>query len=97
MTASLTCLATFTAKKDCEKKLKEALTALVEPTRQEAGCISYTLHQGSENPLLFAVIEHYKDKAAFDFHSEQPYLLKLKDILPELVDDLAINTYINCA
>lgn len=66
MITSLTCLATFTAK-DCENKLKEALTALVEPTRQEAGTHRTTASRRSENPLLFAVIEHYKDKAAFDF------------------------------
>lgn len=97
MTTAFTCLATFTAKDNLQDKLKEILISLVDLTRKETGCISYTLHQGSENPLLFSVIEHYKDEAAYEFHNAQPYLLKLKEVLPELVDQAVINTYTTCA
>lgn len=93
MSTEYICLATFTAKEDQCGKLKEILTSLVHETRKEPGCIKYTLNQGTENKNLFSVIEYYKDEAAFIFHHHQPYLLHLKEVLPELVDAAAINTY----
>lgn len=93
MSTEFICLATFTAKEDQCEKLKEILTSLVSETRKEPGCVKYTLNQGTENKNLFSVIEYYKDEAAFNYHSNQPYLLHLKKTLPELVDTAAINTY----
>lgn len=97
MSTEFICLATFTAKeKQCEK-LKEILTSLVNETRKEPGCVRYTLNQSTENKNCFSVIEYYKDEAAFNYHSNQPYLLHLKEVLPELVDAVAINTYAEIA
>lgn len=93
MSTEFICLATFTAKENQSEKLKETLTSLVTETRKEPGCVKYTLNQGTENKNFFSVIEYYKDEAAFNYHSNQPYLLNLKEVLPDLVDTAAINTY----
>lgn len=41
--------------------------AHVAATRAEPGCLSFELRQ-SENPLVFDVAEHFRDRAAFDAH-----------------------------
>ncbi len=67
-------IATITAKADKIEELKAELLKLVELTTQEPGCIQYILHQEIENPQIFRFYEQFKDKEAFDFHSNQPYI-----------------------
>lgn len=94
--APFTCVASFVAIPGCEAALEAALLAMIAPTRAEAGCISYQLHQSLENPALFSMIEHFKDQAAFELHSQQPYLLALREQLPRLALSVSINTYKTC-
>jgi len=87
------CIATFTAKPEKTDVLIEKLSALVPLTRAEDGCITYVLHKGIGNTNLVVMFEKYKDQAAYDFHSKQPYLLQLIDELPEFVDDVSIELF----
>ena len=48
--------------------------ALVDSTRKEDGCISYTLLQDAYNPTIFTFYEEYKNIDAVRFHSSQQYL-----------------------
>lgn len=92
----LTCVAHFVAIAGQEAALKSALLGMLEPTRAEAGCLSYHLHQSLENPALFTMIEHFQDQAAFDLHSQQAYLLALKEQLPALTTSVSVHTYKTC-
>lgn len=92
----LICVASFIAAAGQEAALKNALLAMLEPTRAEAGCLSYNLHQSLENPALFTMIEHFLDQAAFDLHNQQPYLLALKEQLPALTCSVSVQTYKTC-
>lgn len=71
---AVVCVATFVAKDGKADELLQALSALVEPTRQELGCLRYEPNQNLENPSEFVLIEKFVDRAAFDLHSKQPYL-----------------------
>ena len=53
---------------------KEIAKALVDSTRKEEGCISYTLLQDVYNPTIFTFYEEYKNMDAVKFHSSQQYL-----------------------
>ncbi|HBB7077254.1 TPA: antibiotic biosynthesis monooxygenase [Legionella pneumophila] len=89
-------VATFTAKPGKASALREALSNLLEPTRREEGCLSYTLHENLDNPNIFTMIERFKNKHAFDTHSNEPYVLHFKEnVLSELVDSnsISINLY----
>lgn len=94
---TFTCIAQFTAYAGQEHALQAALMALIEPTQQEAGCISYHLHQSRDNPAHFTMVEYFKDAAAFEYHSQQPYLQDLRAKLPQLAEHINVTTYQLCA
>ncbi|PXA72896.1 putative quinol monooxygenase [Vibrio sp. 11986-1-5] len=40
-------------------------------TLEEAGCITFSVTENSENPLRFDVYEEFTDKAAFEHHQKR--------------------------
>lgn len=52
-----------------EEEVKSILAGLVEPTRQEAGCIQYELLQNNTEPNNFVLLEEWETQAALDGHS----------------------------
>lgn len=70
----LTVLARFKAKADKIDAAKAALSALLEPTHQEAGCINYDLHQDHQDPSHFFLYENWQDKSLLDAHLQSPHL-----------------------
>lgn len=67
-------LALFVAVPGKEAELAEALSALIEPTRKEAGCIRYDLVQGLGKPTEFAFIEEWESAAHLDAHSQTEHV-----------------------
>ncbi len=51
-----------------------AARAAMQATRQEPGCISYTLSADLEDASLFHVFEEWKNQAALDGHFAQPHM-----------------------
>ncbi len=69
--------ATLTAQPGKEQILRDALLAMIEPTKKEPGCISYILHEDPKNPATFWFFEIYKNQAATDFHMKSPHFAAL--------------------
>jgi quinol monooxygenase YgiN len=61
-------IARVTAQLDKIAALRTVLAALVEPTRQEPGCLSYILAQDRQQPAEFVFIEEWASEAAIDGH-----------------------------
>jgi quinol monooxygenase YgiN len=87
----VTVVATFQAHPGKETELKNALLGLVAPTRKEAGCINYDLHQSTEDAGKFLFHENWTTKAALDAHLQNthiqvllPRLSKLAVGMPEI-------------
>lgn len=59
---------TFIAKEGCEATMKELLSAMVEPSKAEDGCIFYDIFQYKDNPRKFMAVETWRDDAALDGH-----------------------------
>ncbi len=59
---------TFIAKEGCEAKMKELLTAMVEPSKKEDGCLLYNIFQYENNPRKFMAVETWADEKALDGH-----------------------------
>jgi quinol monooxygenase YgiN len=59
---------TFIAKEGCEDKMKELLTAMVEPSKKEDGCIFYDIFQYIDNKRKFSAVESWRDNEALDGH-----------------------------
>lgn len=87
---AVTVIATIKAKPGKEAATQKALLALIKPTRAEAGCINYDLHQLSDDPKVFVFHENWKSKEDLDEHLAKPHLVeflgKVDDLLAEPVD-----------
>ena len=57
------------AKPGQEDAVKEALLSLVEPTRKEAGCLCYNLHQSKSDPTMFMFYEQWASQKDLDAHT----------------------------
>ena len=90
MSEEIICIAQFIAKEEKKDQLKLSLIELLEPTRNENGCLSYTLHENIENPNILTVIENFKNKEAFDLHGQQPYLVNFKNIVGDLASSAEV-------
>ncbi len=63
MSTPLTLIATITAAPGHAEALERELRALVAPSRAEAGCLQYDLHQDRHDSHLFYMIEQWRDDA----------------------------------
>ncbi|TQS70106.1 antibiotic biosynthesis monooxygenase [Rhodobacteraceae bacterium] len=58
----------------CEGVLKQSLVALIAPTRAEAGCIRYELHEARGHPGRFLFYEVWETQAHLDAHAASAHL-----------------------
>ncbi len=68
-----------------EDELVAAMTAVVGPTRAEEGCLEYELHQSTEVPTRFLMIERWASPEALARHLETPHIKALFARAPEIV------------
>ncbi|NJM60334.1 MAG: antibiotic biosynthesis monooxygenase [Oscillatoriales cyanobacterium RU_3_3] len=66
--STLRAVARLTAFPDKVEELKSLLLSIIEPTRQEAGCIQYELLQNQADPTDFTFVEEWETKALLDAH-----------------------------
>ncbi len=57
-----------------EAVLEEAARACITLTRQEAGCLDYTLHRDRAEASRFVFVETWETEAALDAHMRAPHL-----------------------
>ncbi|HMO81281.1 MAG TPA: putative quinol monooxygenase [Pyrinomonadaceae bacterium] len=73
------------SKEDRTEETREILLGLIEPTRAEAGCIMYELHQNAADPTDLTFIEEWTDDAALDAHLQTTHIAGAIDKLRELL------------
>lgn len=83
----VTVVALFRAKPDKIEQACQVLTALLEPTRQEQGCINYDLHQNTDDPCRFVFYENWTSSADLDNHAKSDHLKVMRDQADELFAD----------
>jgi quinol monooxygenase YgiN len=64
-----------------EEAVKEALLAMVEPTRKEAGCLCYNLHQSKSDKAQFIFYEQWAGQAALDAHRKTAHMKAMQKAL----------------
>ncbi|WP_338848944.1 putative quinol monooxygenase [Massilia sp. W12] len=67
-------VARIIARPGAQDALKQILQSLLEPSRQDAGCLSYHLHVNKENPCEFVMLEEWRDDVAIDAHFGTPHI-----------------------
>jgi len=78
MSQPFTAIATLIAKPGQQDALEQHLRALVEPTRAEAGCGQYDLHQDLANPLAFYMIERWSSDEALQAHDASAHIQQFR-------------------
>ncbi|MBN4858120.1 antibiotic biosynthesis monooxygenase [Citrobacter freundii] len=80
-------IAVLKAKPGKNDALKQALQALLLPTRREPGNIEYALFQLRDTPDVFYVRESWRGQAGLDKHIALPhfqaFILQMNDLLAE--------------
>ena len=67
-------VATFKAKEGKEAELLEGLRELAQNTHNEAGCLTYALHEETLDPGRYILVENWTSQVALDAHFVQPYI-----------------------
>ncbi|MGA8987579.1 putative quinol monooxygenase [Aeromicrobium sp.] len=78
---SIHVVAVITAKPGSQDVVRDALTALVAPTRDESGCIAYVLSESSVAPGTFITVEEWEGPENLDSHLETPHVQSALSVL----------------
>jgi quinol monooxygenase YgiN len=64
------------------------LSELAVASRKEPGCLSYEPHRGLSEPAQFAIVEHYRDEAAFKAHVASEHFGRIArgEVIPRLLE-----------
>lgn len=65
---SITKKVTFIAKDDSIKEMKDLLKTMVEPSKNEKGCLYYEIFQLKAQPSKFVVVETWENDEALEGH-----------------------------
>lgn len=85
-------MARLKVKADKIEEAKTAALAIVEPSRNEPGCINYDVHQTIDDPTVFLWHETWANQQAIDEHFEMSYFKefaatveKIAEIPPQII------------
>lgn len=67
-------VAVLTSRSGAADTVRAALTALVEPTRGEEGCLAYDLYESAAAPGTFVTVELWRAQADLDAHLQTPHV-----------------------
>jgi quinol monooxygenase YgiN len=76
----VTVIARARAKGGMQDKLRRECLALVAPSRREAGCINYDLHQSATDPSLFIFYENWASKEDLQRHLESAHARRFDEM-----------------
>ena len=92
--ANIRAVAHIKARPDKVAEMREVLMALLEPTRNEEGCVSYVLTQNVDDPTDFTFIEEWESVEAVQAHLSSEHIAAALARLPEVgAADPDIRTY----
>ncbi len=74
--SELPVVAVITAKEGSADVVRDALTALVAPTRDEEGCLSYALYESAGTPGVFVTVESWRGQADLDAHMKTAHIAR---------------------
>lgn len=69
-----------------EKVLQDLLGKMLGPTRSEAGCLTWDLHQSVVDPELFFVYQVWQDETSLEKHARLDHVTAFKNAAPEILE-----------
>lgn len=76
----------FHARPGEEGAVEEALRDVIDPSRDEAGCVSIQAFRSTGDPRLFYIHSRWLDEAAFDHHATLPHTVRFIERVQALID-----------
>ena len=94
MVPTLTVVAEILAKPGKEEQVRIALMKLIEPTRNETGCVQYDLHESLNQPGRFLFFENWNSDTALSEHLQTPHIREAAAALePIMAEPLKISKF----
>lgn len=87
----LTVVAKLTAKKESVENVKKELLKLITPTRDEAGCIEYILHQDSDNPAVFIFYETWESSDCLEKHMNSDHFTSYISAVGSMIEEKIVH------
>jgi quinol monooxygenase YgiN len=98
MDGCLIVVAEMKAKPGLAAELRRRTVALIEPTRREAGCLQYDLHECEAEPERFLFYEIWASRAAWEAHLQQPHLVEFLGRAADcLAEPVRVSAYVKLA
>jgi quinol monooxygenase YgiN len=85
MNDSLTVIAHVRAKPGQESRVRQILEELLAPTRAEAGCMNYDLHQSQTDPALFVFYENWVSEGDLEAHARSAHIQSFRKLADEIL------------
>lgn len=70
--------------------VKKEMLKLVTPTRSEAGCLQYDLHQGAQDPAMFVFVERWESRELWQAHMASPHIAAFNQATPGAFADFKL-------
>jgi len=81
----------FVAKPGFEDELRQLLADLQTASRQDEGCLEYSVFSDEQDPRTFLLYEKWTSSAALDAHNEQQHVKEfLRAAEPCMAQDLLV-------
>lgn len=78
-------IATAKAKAGKEKDLERVLREVANPTREQPGCVRFSLYRSEEDPSVVVGVERWKSKADHDRHMQGRHFQKLGAAMTDII------------
>ena len=78
--------ARFHAQAGNESSVAEALSDVLRPSREEAGCLSVHAFRSTGDPRLFYILSRWMDEDAFENHATLPHTVRFIERVGSLID-----------
>ena len=85
--------AKHTVKENCIDELTAVLKELVEKSRLEEGCISYSLYKDIDNDNIYTIIEEWQNIESLHNHFQTAHFKTLTEKIKPYIKECIINKY----
>ncbi|HWS30170.1 MAG TPA: putative quinol monooxygenase [Clostridia bacterium] len=83
----------FSCKPDARGLFLGEMDLLVQATRQEAGCISFSLYESVEAKNRFLLLEEWRDSSALDEHKKLAHYARFNGLAQQMFSDKVVHNY----
>ncbi|MCU1289420.1 MAG: Antibiotic biosynthesis monooxygenase [Acidobacteria bacterium] len=80
-------IARLKVKKEAVEEAKRAALAIVEPSRDEAGCLNYDFHQTIDDPSVFVWHETWANQSAIEEHGNSEHFKQFGKAIENIVEE----------